>query len=260
MSLPYDQQMKTGLFVLLGIVVISLSILFLGEERTLFTDTYVLKTKFRQVQGLNPGSQVALAGLRIGSVSKIQFSPDQQDLIVFLEIEKKYMGRLTDGTLASVKTMGALGDRYIYLTPGSKDGAVIPENGFLEADTSDDIFDVIAKKGNDVGSVLEAANQLNILLKNLNQDGKSRQLMENLAGGAKEMRLLMAETREASKHLGNVLSKIDRGEGTLGALVNDPTLHNKLLGMTGESPRRQFLKPLIRESINFQDRAIKGNK
>ncbi len=255
-----DELLKTGLFVLIGFVVISLSILFLGQERTLFSDTYVLQTNFRQVQGLNAGSQVALAGLRIGSVSNISFSSEKQDLVVTMEIEKKFQNRVTEGTIASVKTMGALGDKYVYLTPGPRDGQSLKENSFVEADTSDDLFDAIAKKGNDLGVVLEVANELNVLLKNINLNGNSRNLVENLVSGAKEMKLLMSETREASKHLTSVMAKIDRGDGTLGALVNDPTLHNKLLGLTGESPRRQFLKPLIRESINFQDKASKQNK
>ncbi|MNY55717.1 hypothetical protein D3C86_1917210 [compost metagenome] len=55
--------------------------------------------------------------------------------------------------------------------------------------------------------------------------------------------------RDSIQRLDSILSKIDRGEGTLGALINDPTLHNQLRSMLGGSPRKNHMKSLIRTSI-----------
>ena len=50
------------------------------------------------------------------------------------------------------------------------------------------------------------------------------------------------------------MAALDNGQGTLGALINDPSLHNRISAFMGEAPRNRFLKPLIRESIQTNEK------
>jgi phospholipid/cholesterol/gamma-HCH transport system substrate-binding protein len=58
---------------------------------------------------------------------------------------------------------------------------------------------------------------------------------------------------QSVRSLASVLNKIDNGNGSLGALINDPTLHNRLTKFLGGEPRQQYLKSLIRKSIQHTD-------
>lgn len=269
MEFSLHQQIKTGIFVLIGIVVISLSIIFLGEDRMSLTGTYRLFVELKQAQGLSRGSQVTLSGLRVGRVDVIDFSKSSTQLIAVLEIDQKYQQRITEGATVAVKTLGALGDKYIYINPGPADAPAVKSESTLPSDGGEDFLDLMAKKGNDLSNVVDVVNELEILLKNLNQNGRSAQMMENMITTSSQLKALVAETREslnkdkmreAVTRMASIMAKIDKGDGTLGALINDPSLHQRLSSLLGDSPRRQFLKPMIRETIIHQEKGAKGAK
>ena len=269
MEFSLHQQIKTGIFVLIGLVVISLSIIFLGEDRMTLTGTYQLRVELKQAQGLSRGSQVTLSGLRIGRLGPIDFANNSTQLVAILEIDRKYQKRVTEGATVAVKTLGALGDKYIYINPGPADAPALKPGALIPSDGGEDFLDLIAKKGNDLSNVVDVVNELETLLKNLNQNGRSALMMENMIATSGQLKSLVAETRESLNkdklrevvsRLDSILTKIDKGDGTLGALINDPTLHQRLSTLLGDSPRRQFLKPLIRETIIHQEQGLKGAK
>jgi phospholipid/cholesterol/gamma-HCH transport system substrate-binding protein len=201
------------------------------------------------------GSLVSIAGMPVGNVHRIEFSPDKQ-LVAVLNIDKNFQQLLTNDSIASIRTQGALGDKYIYITPGSSSGEVIADNEFIKSETQPDLIDLISGKGPDVTVVAEILKELNQLLHNLNSGGKSALLMENLVIASQDVSKLMNEPniKESLLHLRNILKRIDKGEGTLGQLVNDSTLHDKLVGLLGDSPRNKYLKPLLREAIKENEK------
>lgn len=248
MEFSTDQQIKAGLFVVIGLIVISASIVFLGDDRMVFSKSYELRVQLSQVQGLTQGSLVNLSGYRVGSIKKLDFLKDSQDLVAVLEIDEKYQRRITEGTTASIKTLGALGDRYIYLTPGPLDGKPLAVNSLIPSESGGDFFDMMSKKSDQISSAVDVVTELDTLLKSLNHEERVGRLIDSFNNTAIQLKALTVESRSTMAHFSSVMNKLDRGDGTLGALINDPTLHQKLTSFLGESPKRQFLKPLIRES------------
>ena len=168
--------------------------------------------------------------------------------------------------MASVKTQGALGDKYVFIEPGPIGGKPLLEGQLISASDEGDFIDVITEKSKDLSTVVDVVNETHTLLKALNKDGNSALFMHQAVGMTQEMKSFLVEARKLVKdirgqdendaklkqsltHLSNILEKIDRGEGSLGALVNDPSLHERLVSILGEQPRNKFLKPLIRGSI-----------
>lgn len=254
-------ELKVGVFTAAGILLFCLSIILLGGDKMLFSRMYKLKVNLPQVQGLAKGSVVTLSGLQIGNVDDVRFTTGSNDVEVQISVELKVKPRITEGSVATVKTQGALGDKYIYITPGPAGGKPLEEGATLETDKAPDIIDLISSKGSQMGEIVEVIKELNILLQNLNYENRSARLMSNLVDVSGEMKSVMAEARdtfrliktEAIQPLSSVIKKVDRGEGTLGALVNDPSLHNRLQGFLGDAPRNKFLKPLIRDSIQTNE-------
>ncbi|NQZ02787.1 MAG: MCE family protein [Bdellovibrionales bacterium] len=264
-------NIKAGVFVVIGTIALMISIMLLGGDKYVFESRYSLYVELEQVQGLARGSVVSLAGYPIGNVDRLEFSPGADKVRAYLDLNLEFQNRITENARATVKTQGALGDKYIFVEPGEyATGKPLQDGGELLANDEGDFLDMIAEKGKDIGNVIEVVNETYALLKAINHEGRSAELMQNMVEASREMKTLFAESRlmvkeirsqtskdakltQALTHLSNVLQKVDRGEGTLGALVNDPTLHEKLVTVLGAKPRNKFLKPLIRDTIKASE-------
>ncbi len=255
-------ELKVGLFVLVGVILFCLSIILLGGDRLFLTKTYKLRVRLPQVQGLNKGSVVSLSGVPVGNVERIRFIEGSTEVELQISVEQAVQNRITEGSLATVKTQGALGDKYVYVTPGPLDGKPLVNDAILETDKSPDFLDIIASKGAEMGEVVDVIKEVNIMFKNINRENRSAQLMTNLVASTDKLNRTLGEANETFRFLRNdtlvplasVMKKIDRGQGTLGALINDPSLHNRISNMLGQSPRNKFLKPLIRDAIETNEK------
>lgn len=261
-------EIKVGIMVGVGLALFIISTLMLGGGKKFFTSTYTLKVKYPSVAGVAPGSVVQLLGMPVGNVSKISFLPDSSHLEVEMIIESAFQERITVGSTAGVRTQGALGDKFIFITPGQ---SPIPLNDgdSLVAEEGGDIFSTITSRGDDIKKVFDIINEAHLLLVNLNSNGKSSQLMPNLVKASDELgqvlgnlNLLLKDVRgdgpESGKlknslaHLESVLKKIDKGSGTLGALVNDPDIHERIKAVLGGSNHSNFMKNQVRETIRTE--------
>lgn len=79
---------------------------------------YELKAQFRSVEGLQQGSQVQVAGIKVGRVKEITFDPETGKALVTMDIRKDYENSITEGSRVMLKTKGLLGERYIVIAPG----------------------------------------------------------------------------------------------------------------------------------------------
>lgn len=251
-----SKEIKVGIFAVLGIAAFLVSILLLGGDKMLFRSTYKLRVALPDVQGLARGSIVSLEGVPVGNVRTLTFIPGSTEIEVVMEIYTENRSRITQGSKASVKTQGALGDKFIYIQSGPLTSPPLAENSFIDSDHGGDLLDILSKRGAEFGQVIEVIKEVKELFYRINKDGRSDRLMQNLVNSTQalnetllEAKQTMASFASLKPQMQSILTKIDHGDGTLGALVNDPTLHNKLLQLLGGSNRNKFLTPMIRESI-----------
>ena len=104
-----------------------------------------------------------------------------------------------------------------------------------------------------MGEIVNVIKEVRILFENINRDQRSARFAANMVEATDEMTKFMKEARGAIAPMTSVMKKIDAGQGTLGALINDPSLHQRLSSFFGEAPRNRFLKPLIRDSIQTNE-------
>lgn len=263
-------DIKVGIFVSLGLITVLLSILLFGGDRLLLASTYHLKMEIRDVQGLAKGSIVTMAGLRVGNVRKLEFNPKTNKMDIVMNIERQYQQQITTEARASLKTQGALGDRYVYIEPRASKGEVLVEGAYIPVQDSGDLFDTLSARGAEFANILDVIKEVRQFVRNLNDNDRSAKFMENMAVASQNLNALLAESRAALKdvrgsdndprlreamiHLSNVMKKIDRGQGTLGALINDSALHDRLMSFLGENPRNKYMRSLLRQSIQDEDK------
>jgi len=118
-----------GCFVLVGLAAVLYLAIQVGGARFFGSDRYTITARFSSASGVNPGSRVEIAGVRVGTVKEIVLN-ERFDAIVTLELPNSL--ELDEDTIASVKTAGLIGDRYINLSPG---GGMPMEPGYEIVDT-----------------------------------------------------------------------------------------------------------------------------
>ena len=132
-----------GIFVLIGILCVGYLTIKLGKMELLGNDHYTLTARFQSVTGLTSGASVEIAGVRVGQVGDIALDPERQVALVSLQIMNGVV--LTDDVIASVKTSGLIGDKFIKLAPGASDEVLKPGDMILETESAVDLEELISK-------------------------------------------------------------------------------------------------------------------
>ena len=136
-------ETAVGVFVLIGLISVAYLTIKLGKMEWFGDDYYMLNARFNSVAGLKAGALVELAGVEIGQVADIRLDKQRQVAIVNLNIKKNVI--LTDDVIASVKTSGLIGDKYISLTPGGSDRILKPGDMIIDTESALDIEELVSK-------------------------------------------------------------------------------------------------------------------
>ena len=120
-----DLEVVVGLFLLVGILALGWISVRLGQVEILGASGYTVYADFTTVGGLKEGAGVEIAGVRIGRVEKISLV-DGYQARVRIRIDSGV--ELQEDTIASIKTKGLIGERYMQLSPGAAD-QIIPSGG-----------------------------------------------------------------------------------------------------------------------------------
>ncbi len=132
-----------GIFVLIGLLCVAYLTVKLGKMELIGGNYYTIYAKFQSVAGLKTGCSVQMAGVEIGRVADISLDVKDKMALVTMRIDKDVP--ICDDAIASIKTSGLIGDKYVSITPGGSDHFV-KDGGYLtETESSLDIESLISK-------------------------------------------------------------------------------------------------------------------
>jgi phospholipid/cholesterol/gamma-HCH transport system substrate-binding protein len=132
-----------GIFVFIGLVCTAYLTIRLGKLEFFGPGGYYLTARFDSVSGLKNGAFVEMAGVQIGEVTSIHLDPKDQVAVVQLMIHS-YI-QLTDDVIASIKTSGLIGDKYIKISPGGSDILLKEGDVIFETESAVDLEALISK-------------------------------------------------------------------------------------------------------------------
>ena len=112
-------EIIVGSFLLAGFISFSWLAVKMGDIDPFANETYPVTARFTSISGLKEGSTIELAGVVVGKVSRIELDAGEYEAVVHLNIDKAV--ELTDDSIASIRTSGIIGDKFIKLTPGGSD-------------------------------------------------------------------------------------------------------------------------------------------
>jgi len=130
-----------GAFIILGLL--AFSYISINVARMKFSDRGYknIHALFTDVSGLKLGAPVEVAGVQVGSVSKVHLEDTRA--LVTLQIEETFPVREDD--IAQIRTKGIIGDKYVRLSPGGSEDLIGDGGKLLDTESSVDFEDVIGK-------------------------------------------------------------------------------------------------------------------
>ena len=211
------REQRIGAFFVVGIV-----LLFVAIELTLglglLRRRYPLYATFRDVQGLDSGADVRLAGIKAGRVDGMQIEQGHVRVTLLINgglvVKKDSLARLDFRALS--------GERFVSLTLGTPTAKPAEPGDTLEGETPASFSDV-------VDQLSGVAQNVNELVTSLNAN--SQRLLTNLADLIEQNR---SELDQIAENVASITGKLDRGTGTLGLLLNDSSLYDRASAALGD--------------------------
>ncbi|MFI5357714.1 MAG: MlaD family protein [Opitutales bacterium] len=215
---------RVGLFFLLGLALVWVTFETLGNRSRLKGKGYTLIASFDNLKELKAGDDIRMAGVRIGAVDTTQLVGRKAQAILL--IEKTY--QVANDATATIVSAGLLGTNYVAIDLGSAGAPPLPPGAEIRTQASPDLNTIMTQLGS-------LGNELQSALGSISEGLKGS---EGKPGLFARLDTLLSENTErvnaTMRNLQEITDKINKGEGTIGKLVNDPKLHDELLATVEE--------------------------
>jgi phospholipid/cholesterol/gamma-HCH transport system substrate-binding protein len=186
---------RLGAFIIATLAILAAGIFIIGSKQYLFTSTYRLKAQFATVVGLDPGAEVRIGGVRSGSVRDIELPNKPTDkIIVLMDLQRSTHDIVKQDSVAAIETAGLLGNEYVSISFGSAQALNVKDGDTISALPPLVIADLMKK----ADGILDT----------------SQEALDNVTA--------------ATANLSSISGKINQGQGTIGALVNDKKIYTQL--------------------------------
>jgi phospholipid/cholesterol/gamma-HCH transport system substrate-binding protein len=186
---------RLGAFIIATLAILAAGIFIIGSKQYLFTPTYRLKAQFSTVVGLDPGAEVRVGGVHTGSVRGIQLPTKPNDKItVLMDLERSTHNIIKQDSVAAIETEGLLGNEYVSISFGSAQSLNVKDNDTISSQPPLVIADLMRKADGILDTSQQALSNVTVVTGNLS----------------------------------SISGKINQGQGTIGALVNDKKVYTQL--------------------------------
>jgi phospholipid/cholesterol/gamma-HCH transport system substrate-binding protein len=221
------REVKVGLLVLVALAVTVVGIFSVGEKNNLFVRKNTYFIRFESVGGLDRGNPVQLNGVTVGRVEEVVLPEaiEEKLLRVEVSIDRRYGRRVRTDSIASIKTLGLLGDKYVEITSGSPEAPLILSGGEIPAAVSTDMDRLLATSGDLMENVVAVSISLRSILTRVE---RGEGLLGALLLDTEESQETRASLQSLVRSLDALAQGIERGDGTLGRLLHDDSLARDL--------------------------------
>jgi phospholipid/cholesterol/gamma-HCH transport system substrate-binding protein len=186
---------RLGVFIVGTLAILAAGIFIIGSKQYLFSSTYQLKAQFDNVAGLDAGGDVRVGGVHVGTVQNIVLPHKPGEKVtVIMDLGKSTHEIIKQDSVATIETEGLLGNQYMAISFGSVGTADVRSGDTIPSLPPLEMADLLQK----TSGILDS----------------SQQAIQNAT--------------RATENLDSISAKINSGQGTVGALVNDKQLYSNL--------------------------------
>jgi len=246
---------RLGMFIAVGFAIFVIIIFFIGKQQNLFNPVFKVTTDFQNVSGLLVGNNVRFSGINVGIVDNIAIINDSTVQVSFL-VRRNVQQFIKADSEAGIGSDGIIGDRVLILTQGSTRAPTVQDGQHIKSKEPIETDEIMQSFQTSAANAEIITNQLSEIMVHINSGQgtvgriiKDETIADNIAQTIdnfqkssedfdeiievtqKNVYEFMAKIQEtaakteiASQELGEIMTKINSGEGTMGALINDTTM------------------------------------
>ena len=220
-----ENNIKLGVFVLAGLLVMIVAFYMIGANTSMFTSSFKLRARFSNLNGLMEGNNVLFSGIQAGTVKNIDILNDTTIEVTML-IDSKVRGFIHNNAEAAVGTEGLMGNKVVNIQPVRINGPLVKNGDLLavQKQTSmDEMLETLSKTNNNMATISEA---LKITVLRLDTSEIFNVLNDKTIGIS--LRSSLKNINNASNNasqmtggLNDLVSQIRHGKGAAGVLMTD---------------------------------------
>lgn len=245
--LKNNRPVVVGMFILLGIVILLLTLFTIGGQKETFVKSFTLNAIFNDVGGLSVGANIWFSGVKVGTVKKIGFYGNSQ-VQVMMNVEKDAEAHIRKDAKAKIGSDGLIGNKIIIIYGGSVSLPQVEKNDFLkveDAQSTDDMLATLQVNNKNLVAITSdfksISNKINsgkgTLGALLNDPGfaiKLNKTVENLQETAINLKIVSENSKSAMTNFQEFSSKINRPGNSINDFASDTIVYNRIVGTVSQ--------------------------
>jgi len=223
----YKRPLVVGVFIFIALVIIVTGVFTIGSQQKLFQKKITLNMIFDDVSGLQPGNNVWLSGVKIGTVKKIVFYKNTQ-VAITMNIESMAQSHICKDAKAKISTDGFIGNKIVVIYGGTESAGFVSNGDFLKSEkgtTTDDMLATLQVNNKNLVAITE--NFKIITGKMLHGDGTLGKLINDgsmvteLQGTISNLKHASARSEKMMADAARFTSRLNNGDGLVNELISD---------------------------------------
>jgi phospholipid/cholesterol/gamma-HCH transport system substrate-binding protein len=257
-----------GVFVLGGLLLFAVGLFMIGDRQMAFAKKVTVYTEFKKITGLQPGALVRVSGAKAGSITEI-LPPDTPSgkFRVELEIVEALHRLVRTDSLATIETEGLVGGNYLGITTGSDTAPIVAANATIAGKEPLDVAELVQQMGDTVTKVNDAVDSMRddiqrAVVAIADTVDNANSLINGVTG---EVTKIAASGALITADAAQIAEGIRSGKGTIGKLVNDDELYNRVSAIAKQTEEttahaRQLVQSAKEtlEGLQSKDGAVQG--
>lgn len=226
-----SKEFRVGLVLAIAALIFVIAVFSIGDQEGVWKSRYELRVKYTDIYGLQAGSTVRLAGLRVGSVKNVEFSRTEPGiLIVVLRIDRSVQELIRADSKAIIGTLGLLGDKTVEISVGSPEQKMLESGEYVQSAKSASIEAIIAEGGEAVENIKLAAKHTKEIIEKINNGTGSLGLFVNDPNVYFDLDRLLVLTE-------NLTRQLEQGKGSFARFINDSTFYVEMRNLLNNTNR-----------------------
>jgi phospholipid/cholesterol/gamma-HCH transport system substrate-binding protein len=250
-------ELRVGILVIFSFTILAVAIVLISGGAGLFVSKYALRTYLASAEGLKKGSLVWLSGIEVGNVSAVNItsaSDPRRAVEVLMSIDRRFAPMISESSVATLGSIGLLGDKYIDISRGKPGAKPTPPGGEVTGSAEADIRRIMQASNDLVANLGVLVNKINDITNKVDEGqgtiGKfinDPSMFNRINATVAEAQDLLATIKSGNGAIGrlisdrelydrlngtlaradNLVAKMETGNGTIGKFVNDPAVYDR---------------------------------
>jgi len=252
------RNLRVGALTVAALVLLSVAVLTIGKRQQIFIRHTRYHTSFSNVTGLQTGAPVRVSGVNVGFVESIDLPthPDENRITVRFTVNAAYTERIRNDSIASIKTIGLLGDKYLEIRGGSAEAERILEGGRVPGKDPAEVDELVAGGEDLMENLVTISSSLKVIL---NRIEAGQGLLGELTTEPSDDEKFSDMAKSSLASLQTILTRIEAGEGLVGRMLTDDEMADDLyatahsLRLTGARVTRDLERTDSTYAVLFKD-------